>query len=243
MEIISSKNETIKEILKLKLKKYRDEKNELLIEGYKIFEEVQKCNIKVKNILLTKQLSERLNLNFKDEIIISQEISDKLTYNVTSQNFFAVVEKPQNEIFEGNFLILDKIQDPQNLGAIVRTAVACDIKNLYLIDSVDLFNEKTIRASMGNVFKVSYKHISIEDLAKICENKTIICADMDGENIFNLKKQDDAFGLILGNEGNGVSEEVKKYANKVVSIPMKNEVESLNVAVSMAIISYFLTNW
>ena len=241
MEIISSKNDKIKNLIKLKQKKYRDETNLVLIEGYKIFEEALKANVTVKEIFLTESFLQKKNINFQNQTLISNEVSNKLTYNITSQNFFAVLEKPKKEISTGNFLILDQIQDPQNLGAIIRTAVACDIKNLYLLNTVDIFNDKVIRASMGNVFKVSYMNVTIKDLEEICKDKTIYCADMGGENIFEHKEKCDNFGLILGNEGNGVSEDVKKLSSKIISIPMKNNVESLNVAVSMAIISYQLT--
>ena len=128
------------------------------------------------------------------------------------------------------------------MGAIIRTAVSTNIKNLYLINGVDEFNEKVIRASMGNVFKVCVKHINIEDLKNICKNFPIYSANMNGENLFTLEKPKTKFGLILGNEGQGVSSDVENFATKIISIPMQNNVESLNVAVSSGIICYYLTN-
>lgn len=240
--ITSTKNEKIKEILKLKQKKYRDETNLVLIEGYKIYLEALKVNCNIKEIFLTSFMQEKLNIKGNNVIIISEEVSSKLTYNITSQDFFAVIEKPVQKIDSGSFLILDNIQDPQNLGAIIRTSVATNVKNLYLINCVDIFNDKVVRASMGNVFKINYQNIEVKDLEKICKNCVIYCADMDGENIFNMKKSNLKFGLVLGNEGNGVSEMVKNFATKTLSIPMQNNVESLNVAVSSGIILYFLTN-
>jgi len=242
MEITSVKNEKIKQIIKLKQKKYRDETNLVLIEGYKVYLETLKANIIVKEIFATQNEISKLNLKDNKVNIISEEVSNKLTYNLTSQNFFAVIEKPVSKIKEGNFLILDNIQDPQNLGAIIRTCVAINILNLYLINCADIFNDKVIRASMGNVFKIRFENIKICELNNICKNKIIYCADMDGENLFSIKKPNKEFGLILGNEGNGVSDEVKKYATKTLTIPMQNNVESLNVAVSSAIICYYLTN-
>lgn len=240
--ITSTKNEKIKEVLKLKQKKYREETNLILLEGYKIFEEAKKVNANIKEIFLTKKLQDKLNLSYKNITIISDEVSNKLTFNQTSQDFFAVIEKPVQKIDGGSFLILDNIQDPQNLGAIIRTSVATNVKNLYLINCVDIFNDKVIRASMGNIFKINYKIIEVQDLEEISKNNEIYCADMYGENLFKTKQSNKTFGLILGNEGNGVSKEVKKFATKTLSIPMQNDVESLNVAVSASVILYFLTN-
>jgi len=244
IEINSKNNELIKNICKLKEKKYRDAENKILLEGYKIFLEAEKCNGKIDKILITTKFLENKDLKkYNDKIIvISEEVSQKLSYNITSQNFFAVIEKPKSKIFSGNFLILDNIQDPQNLGAIIRTSVATNILDIYCLNCVDEYNDKVIRASMGNVFKVNLKHINLEDLTKVCENAIIFSANMNGKNLFKTEKPKTKFGIILGNEGNGVSAEVESFANKILSIPMQNNVESLNVAVSMSIIAYYLTN-
>lgn len=242
-EISSVNNEKIKEIIKLKQKKHRETCGLVLIEGYKIFLEAEKTDMQILDIFVTKKEFEKLNLKKYENIItiIGDNISQKLSYNQTSQNFFAIIRPKKTHIESAKFLILDTIQDPQNLGAIIRTSVACGIKKLYLINSVDEFNDKVIRASMGNVFKTDCENITKNDLSKICKNKQIFCADMDGENLFSFKQKPNEFGLILGNEGSGVSEDVKKFATKTLSIPMQNDVESLNVAVSCAIVLYHLT--
>ena len=243
-EISSVNNEKIKEIMKLQQKKYRELSGQVLIEGYKIFLEAVKANAEILEILLTKKELEKHNLSaYKDKInLISDNVSKKLSFNQTSQNFFAVIKPREPKVESGSFLILDKIQDPQNLGAIIRTSVACNIKKIFLLDCVDEFNDKVIRASMGNVFKVCFEKTEVENLKEICKKTPVYCADMFGENIFNLKQKPKVFGLILGNEGNGVRSEVKNLASKTISIPMQNNVESLNVAVSMAVIAYNLTN-
>lgn len=243
-EITSKNNELIKNISKLKEKKFRDSENKILIEGYKVFLEAEKCGLVADKILTTKEflLSKKLD-KYKDKlIIVNDDVCKKLSFSVTSQNFFAVIEKPRVETKNTNFLILDNIQDPQNLGAIIRTSVATNILDIYCLNCVDEFNDKVIRASMGNVFKVNIKHIKLEDLNQICKNAIMYSANMNGENLFKVQKPKCKFGLILGNEGNGVSREVEKIANKIISIPMQNNVESLNVAVSMSIIAYYLTN-
>ncbi len=244
-EITSVLNNKIKNIIKLKQKKYREEQGLILIEGYKIFLEAEKTNQKIVEIFATKKEFEKNNLSKYQNLLtlISDNVSEKLSFNQTSQNFFAVIKQPEKLNINGNFLILDNIQDPQNLGAIIRTSVACDCKKLYLINCVDEFNDKVVRASMGNVFKVDCEHIGVNDLSKVCNNIPIFCADMIGENVFDLKQKPATFGLILGNEGNGVSAEVKSFATKTIKIPMQNDVESLNVAVSCGIILYNLKFW
>lgn len=244
-EITSKNNVTIKNAIKLKEKKFRESENKILLEGYKIFLEAQKCNLNLDKIFVTKDFDLSLLKRYESlnkVFVISNEVASKLSYLKTYQNFFAVIEKPQNKDYDTNFIILDNIQDPQNLGAIIRTSVATNILNIYCINCVDEFNDKVIRASMGNVFKVNIKHIEAVNLKEICKDTLVYSANMNGKNLFTMKKPDRKFGLILGNEGNGVSPEVEKFANKIISIPMQNNVESLNVAVSMSVIAYYLTN-
>ncbi|MBE5745839.1 MAG: RNA methyltransferase [Clostridiales bacterium] len=245
LEITSKNNELIKSYLKLKEKKYRDSEKLLLIEGYKIFLEAEKSSLKIEKVLVTKEflsLHNELNKYNDKLIIINEVVGEKLSSQTNNYSFFAVVKKPEVNEFDTSFLILDNIQDPQNLGAIIRTAVSTNIRNLYLINGADEYNEKVIRASMGNVFKVYVKHINLEDLSHISKDYPIYSANMYGENLFKTEKPKTKFGLILGNEGQGVSREVEKFANKIISIPMQNQVESLNVAVSCGIICYYLKN-
>lgn len=245
MEITSRNNELIKEIIKLKDKKQRDNTGLILLEGYKLFEEALKSNLKVKHILTTKDYfdnNESLKKYSSKIIFISETVCEKLSFTKSHLNFFSVVEKPKNTSFNTSFVILDNIQDPQNLGAIIRTCVATNIRDIYSLNSVDEFNDKTIRASMGNVFKVFIKHIDINELKEICKNKEVYSANLNGENLFTIKKPNGNFGLILGSEGQGVSKEVENFATKIITIPMQNNTESLNVAVSFSVIAFNLIN-
>ncbi len=243
LKITSLNNQKIKEILKLKQKKFREEKKLFLIESYKVFLEAEKVNLKIKELFVEEKFANIINKKYEHiTTLIDEKVSNKLSNFVSSCGFFAVIEKPKIKMINNeNFLILDNIQDPLNLGAIIRTSVATNIKNIYCLNCVDEFNDKTIRASMGNVFKVNIIHTKLEDLKVICKNKEIFAADMNGENLFLTNKPKNNFGVILGNEGNGVCEEVKMLANKTISIPMQNDVESLNVSVSAGIILYYLT--
>ena len=145
-----------------------------------------------------------------------------------------IVTKPKT-----NFLVLDKIQDPGNAGTLIRTAKATGFDTIFMLDSVKLTNPKVVRSSVGAIFDLNIFEMSENDfISKQKEwNFDLLKADMDGENIFNadIKGQ---IGLVVGNEGNGVSQELSKLCNKSVKIPMKSGIESLNAGVSGSIIMY-----
>ena len=246
IEINSRNNEKIKNIIKLKQKKYRDASGFFLVEGIKVLKEAIKSDYMVENIIVTKNAFDKYKeflQEFNNKIIkISSNIVNDLKASVTSPEIFAVVKKVEKKLDNSNFIILDNIQDPQNLGAIFRICAATGFKNVLLLNCVDSFSEKTIRASMGNIFKLNLKNCTLDELKMYCKNKEVYSADLNGENIFKIQKPSFQFGVIFGNEGNGVSDEVNKLATKFITIPMKNGVESLNVSVSAGIILFNLTN-
>ena len=147
-----------------------------------------------------------------------------------------IVKKPQT-----NFLVIDKLQDPGNVGTLIRTALACGFDNIFLVDSVRINNSKLIRSSVGTIFQAYVMEISTEDfILKFKEwDLSLIKADMKGENIFNFT-YDGIVGLVIGNEGQGVSKEISQLCKYNISIPMKDKVESLNASISGAIIMYQL---
>ena len=241
MEISSKTNPKIVEILKLKQKKYRLEKNQVLLEGRKVIQESVNAGYKIKYLIVTAKTMELKNcFEYEELLIVTGSIASSLSFAVTSQNVFAVVNLPLKSDFrlKNNVLVLDKLQNPDNLGAIIRTAVATNFTDILAVDSVDFFNDKTIRASMGNVFKVNYKNCSYEDVKKMLNGYQILAADMDGKNIFEQKKFSNKVALVIGNEGNGVSDQMLTISNEKISIPMQNDVESLNASVSAGIIMY-----
>lgn len=245
IEITSKNNETIKNLIKLKQKKYRDSTNSFLLEGYKVILEALNSGYKVLDVLLTdkalEKYSHKLNKYSVNLIKISASVVNALKSSVTSQEIFAVVEnKTVSNLSNGSFVILDGLQDPNNLGAIFRVCASTNFKNVLMLNCVDYLNDKVIRASMGNLFKLNLLNVNYNYLLNYCKDKVVFCADMSGENLFKTEKPISSFGVIFGNEGNGVSENVKNIATKTVSIPMYNGVESLNVSVSAGIILYQL---
>lgn len=145
-----------------------------------------------------------------------------------------IVEKPKT-----NFLVIDGLQDPGNVGTLIRTATACGFNFVYLIESVSPCNDKLIRSTVGTIFNTNIISLSREEFVKKAKEwkLKLLKADMNGDNIFDLKI-DEQIGVVIGNEGQGVSKEIASICTKVVKIPMKEGVESLNASISGAIIMY-----
>ena len=186
-------------------------------------------------------------VNSADGTAVKTELlSDDVFHTVSGENspqgVLALVRKPQNAdaLPKGSCVFLDGLQDPSNVGAIIRTAAAAGYDGVLLADCADAYNPKAVRASMGGIFKVKLFVGGREELLAL-NDKPIIVADMDGENAF-IPKERGELCLVIGNEGRGVSEEIRRLANETVSIPMKNGMESLNAAVSAGVLMYALKN-
>lgn len=246
-EIVSSQNQRIKTINKLKIKKTRNETGLGIVEGERIINDAIKQNVSFETILVVDEFENKfVNLikmaNSKDVLVLPKTLFNTLCNTETSQGIMAVV-KIKDETFElpkATFLVLDGIQDPGNLGTIIRTAVALNYKEIYLFNCVDFRNDKVLRATMGTIFKAKLMVLNEEKLNILAQKKTLLLADAKGEPINKLDGLNDNFGIILCNEGNGASEKVKTLKTKLVAIKMQNEVESLNVSSAGAILMYAL---
>lgn len=237
MKYTSASNEYIKSIKKLELKKYRDEQGMFLVEGKNQVSEAYKAGI-------LKELFVLEDTNFKLDVktsIVSSNVMQYLANTVTTQNVIGLCEKIPNHPIKGNVLILDCIQDPGNLGTIIRTARAFNIDTIILsLDSVDCYNSKVIRSSEGNMF---YLNIMYANLPMMINNLRTQGYKILGTNVSsgtNLRdyKNDTKYALIMGNEGNGVRKEIQDMCDTNIYIPIK--AESLNVAIATAIILYEL---
>lgn len=149
-----------------------------------------------------------------------------------------VVEKPKTD-----FLVLDRLQDPGNVGSLIRTATACGFESIFLIDSVNVTNPKLIRSSVGTIFQNKIYSLSMAEFEKYAKEwkLNLVMADMDGEDVFEMSFPEN-IGLVVGNEGKGVSDEMASLCKYSTKIPMKNGVESLNASVSGSIIMYQIAN-
>ncbi|MBR1539853.1 MAG: 23S rRNA (guanosine(2251)-2'-O)-methyltransferase RlmB [Clostridia bacterium] len=251
MVITSKENELVKHIRKLRDKKYRDEAGEFIVEGTKMIEEAVRENAKIKMIVVCEELNQNplrkeiLYKIAKEKIIyVNDKIFKVLTDVTTPQGILAVIEKSKdNEIdfSKDLFLVLDNIQDPGNMGTILRTADSVLLTQIIVPKgNADCYNPKVVRSTMGAIFRV--KVIEVEDLAKtIKEMKKhkiqILATDLaTDETIYDVSYKKSA--IVIGNEGNGVSKEVLELADKKIKIPMPGKTESLNAAVATGIILY-----
>ncbi len=250
MEIITSRqNKVVKNAIKIR----EESQKFFFLEGIKIINEALKAGLVPEYFLVDEREVESFRLNFpfifeKDFYVLSHNVFEKVCDTKTPQGIVAIVKfdvkKPQN--LQNNFLVLENIQDPANVGAIIRSASGTSFKDIFLIDCVSIFNQKVVRSAMGRMFWENlYAFKTFEEFSTFFKDKnsTLWVADLQGENLFETKIPQTVFGVVIGNEGKGVSEKMKKLAQKTIAIPMKNGLESLNAGISAAIITYFVDNF
>ena len=232
-------NNEIKLIKKLKDKKYRKSEGLFLVEGSKLCEEVLHSNYEIKYTITSNEFKYN---DFPNVCMVEYDVIKSICTTDTPQDIVCVVVIPHQEYDypKGNSLILDNLQDPGNIGTLIRSAMAFGFEDIYFIDCPDIYSEKVVRASMGGVFKINSHIISraelIKNKSKICDIllSTSLKADILGEN--RLPKL--RIGVIIGNEGNGVSTELIQASDKAVKICMTDKVESLNAGVAGSILMY-----
>lgn len=242
MEIISSlNNNKIKEYSKLLEKKYRDETNKFLVEGEHLVKEAYQSNL-LQEIILTEDYS--IDIDIK-KTYVTYEVLKKLSNVKTPQKIIGIVSKKKEESIGNRILILDDIQDPGNLGTIIRSSVAFNIDTIILSpNTVDLYNDKVIRSSEGMLFKINIIKQDIKSTidALHSNNYKIYATKVDnGHNIKDITFPQN-YAVVMGNEGNGVHKEIIDICDDYIYINMNNNCESLNVAVATSIILYELDN-
>ncbi len=232
--ITSLQNEKVKYWLKLKQKKFRNSEGVYLVEGPHLVKEALTSGLVREIISLTEE-------DFPRTYVVTKEILKKLTSQMTPDTIFAVVYKKKEEEIKGPLLLLDGLQDPGNLGTIIRSACAFSFPNICLSsDTVDLYNEKVIRSTEGMHF---HCNIIRTDLVKL-----ILSLKEKGYRIYttNVLKGNElkemTFPLqsafIIGNEGKGVRKEISALATDYLHIKMNSSCESLNAGVCASIIMY-----
>ena len=255
MQVISSKdNEIVKNIRKLKEKKYRDLENAYIIEGIKLVKEAIAENAKIRQIVMCEDFNDTVELD-KDTlyeiarhnlVAVTKNVFNAITDVKTPQGIIAVIEKngaSENEADYSQDIIiaLDDIQDPGNLGTILRTVDSANLKQIILSkNSADPYNPKVVRSTMGAIFRVNI--IEAENLAEILKeikkhNFDVVVTSLETEeSIYNLEYKNKI--IVIGNEANGVSKEIQEIADKKVKIPMLGRTESLNASVAAGIMIY-----
>lgn len=247
--MLSRDNQFVKHALKLKQKKYRDEQGRFLIEGIRLIEEGIKEGL-VEYILYSSKLmetngAERIEHCGVKMYEVSHDILKELCDTQTPQGAAAVAIKPEvafDELQGGFIIIADGIQDPGNLGTIVRTADAAGADGVILLKgTVDAYNSKTLRSTMGSVFHIPVIcYENMEDLVDSLKKKgfSIYASSLEDSEIIYNCDFNGKIALVIGNEANGMPQEHIKLCTHKIKIPMVGRAESLNAASAAAIIIY-----
>ena len=254
MQVISSKdNEIIKKIKSLKEKKYRDLENSYIIEGIKLVKEAISEGSKIKKIVICEECLESGEIDKDtlyeitkfDVIYVTEKVFKLITDVKTPQGIIAVIEKnnisSKIDYSEDIIIALDGVQDPGNLGTILRTVDSANLKQIILSsNSADPYNPKVVRSTMGAIFRVNIIEVnSLKDtLEEIKRNNfKVMVTSLDTKNsIYDVDYNKKA--IIIGNEANGVSKEIQAIADEKVKIPMLGKTESLNASVATGIMIY-----
>jgi TrmH family RNA methyltransferase len=244
LETINSKdNKFYKAVKKLKIKKYREKEKLFIAEGYKFLD----FNERPRAIILKEgddKYQDKVDSFDCDKYILPQSLFKELSSQENSQGVILVYHmgEPSIESIEDNIVILDRVQDPGNLGTIIRIADAAGYKDIILLKgSVDVYNEKTVRSSMGSIFNINFIYMEEEELLKFLDEnkyKSMVTALREDAISYTDMTLGNKNAIIFGNEGQGVSEKIIEASESKVIIPIYGSAESLNVAVACGIVLY-----
>lgn len=251
MVITSTSNEQIKKLIQLKEKsKVRKTTGTFTVEGKKMFVEIPAEDLVSVYVSETFLKENGELVKDKKYQIVSDQVFKKISDTVTPQGIVAVVKQKSYSIDyiiekrnkeKSCIVVLDRLQDPGNMGTIVRTGEAAGISGIIMSkDSADIYNPKVIRSTMGSIFRVPFA--IVDDLAAAVDTLkdngiTTYAAHLKGE-LYNSGSLTKDCALLIGNEARGLSEKISAKADKLIKIPMHGKVESLNAAIATAILMY-----
>lgn len=243
MNVITSlDNEKVKLYKKLQKKKYRGEYNLFIVEGEHLVLEAFKAGI-LEELILQENVSLPIPSPY---CYFSREVMAKISLMDTPSTIMGLCRKKEDtDVLGDRILILEDIQDPGNLGTIIRSALAFNVSTIVLSENtVDLYNYKVLRATQGMLFHMNIVITDIEKCIRTMQSLDIpvygTCVD-DGYDIRDIPKEErNKYVLVMGNEGNGVSRRILSLCDKNLYIKMNKKVESLNVAVAASILLYEL---
>ena len=255
MQLITSKdNPNIKLYRRLsESRKFRKEKGLFVLEGMRLISDAIKEGAKLHSLLLTEECAEKLDTERLAEdvscFIIPHELKEKISDTGNSQGAFAIcgmIDKPPvSDTIKsgGRYILLHSVQDPGNLGTVIRTADAVGIDAVFLCGCCDMYNPKVVRSTMGSLFRLNVSEVPFEEVFPLFEKNDIetYAAVIDGDAL-SLTECDFSQGaaVLIGNEGNGLSPETAAMCGKRLTIKMRGNVNSLNAAMAAGIIMWEL---
>lgn len=248
--IASNQNRIYKTCGKLGMKKYRDRMSLYLVEGEKLVGEACAAGC-AETVIVREDYHKQTDFPGVDTVFMKGKLFSKIAHTETSQGIMAIVRKPKmdEKLFlekisggRGNVIVLDGLQDPGNIGTIIRTADAAGYSGALMLKGTgDVFSPKVVRSAMGSLFRVP---VFITDTPEEAEallvrgGKKIIGTSLDAEKYYSEEDLTENIALVIGNEGNGMSEDFKSRTRLNIKIPMSGKVDSLNAAVAAGILMY-----
>lgn len=231
----------IQHVKSLRTKKFRQKYNQFVVEGEKAVGEILQTDFKVESVYGIDEWKVRNlpQLNGINYTVVSQKELERISGFDQPNKVLAVVQIPKNGFSEKMLeapitIALDFIQDPGNLGTIIRTADWYGIKNIICSKNcVDAYSPKVINATMGSFARVAVHYVDLEPIIEATDNDVYGCV-MDGNSLYDIKPEKNSI-ILIGNEGKGISDSLLKLANKKISIPKRGGAESLNAAIAAAI--------
>ena len=243
--ITSAKNPRVLLWRSLKDKKGRDAQDAFLVEGNKMVAEAVSSGLPVQAVLVRDDVTPSFPIPTDVPVYtLSETAFSAVSDTKTPQGIAAVLSRQVKPIAGTKLIALDAVQDPGNVGTIIRTADAAGLDGILLgPNCADLFSPKVLRSTMGSIFRMSFAFP--EDLpATLHEYKakgfSILSSQLDGDPFYERENVSSSFILVIGNEGNGISEQVKQEATHSLRLPMRGGAESLNAAVAAGIMMYDL---
>ncbi|MFD0944248.1 TrmH family RNA methyltransferase [Savagea faecisuis] len=243
-EITSSQNNLVKQWRKLiDKKKEREQTGQFIVEGFHLVEEAMKEGLAIQ-VMMTEDVITPFSLNDVETILITEEIAKLLAETETSQMIFAHCKKKESSLDQvqgKRFLLIDAVQDPGNVGTMIRTADAAGVDGIILgKGSADAYNSKTLRAAQGSHFHVPIIQMDLQEAVEQLQARRIpVLATGWTEQAINYREvETESFAIIVGNEGSGVATHLLEMSDEVIYIPMPGRAESLNVGIATGILLF-----
>ena len=250
--IQSKDNKTIKHIISLQQRKYRQKFGEYMVEGIRAVTDIGKKDC-LRSILIRESKRSELEplvqkgFTISSVYVVQDPIFDKIEHSVNGQGILGIAKKCVNDLHsliveDGLYVALDGVQDPGNLGTIIRTAVAAGAKGIFLLKgTVDPYNEKCVRSTMSALCNIPiFEDVTLSEFYDFIKDNTIktYVTSLENAKPYHTISYAKRTMIILGNEGNGVSREIIEMCDQAITIPMYGDIESLNVSIAAALCMY-----
>ena len=250
--IQSKDNKTIKHIISLQQRKYRQKFGEYMVEGIRAVTDIGKKDC-LRSILIRESKRSELEplvekgFTISSVYVVQDPIFDKIEHSVNGQGILGIAKKCVNDLHsliveDGLYVALDGVQDPGNLGTIIRTAVAAGAKGIFLLKgTVDPYNEKCVRSTMSALCNIPiFEDVTLSEFYDFIKDNTIktYVTSLENAKPYHTISYAKRTMIILGNEGNGVSKEIIEMCDQAITIPMYGDIESLNVSIAAALCMY-----